>query len=176
MPAKGSKLVYGNRDYIYNKSFHERELAPREGFDLPWDVCKDIIENSNKNIAEAVCDEIDGFKLPFGLGYVVAGKYIPTHPLTDWKATKETGSKKVHLNLHTFGYAVKIYWFRVGRIRNTKFHETYKLSPYKTLSSAVSNLFGSGKRQYHEWCTNDFIDKGRLENMYNKKYRKELNN
>lgn len=173
MPAKGSKLRYGNRDYIFNKAFYETKLVEKLKTDLSFETCKDLIELCNKNIAEAVVEENDGFKLPFGLGYICAGRYIPTNLLIDWKKTNESGKHVYHLNLHTDGYAVKAYWFRVGRITNTSFHEVYKFSAYKTLSTAISKAFGSGKKMYSEWAVSDFIDKGRLENMFNKKYRKE---
>lgn len=174
MPAKGSKLRYGNREYIFKMPFYKKKLVEEKKIELPFDVCKKIIESCNKNIAEVVVEELDGFKLPFGLGYICAGKYIPTNPMIDWKKSNEVGKYIYHTNLHTNGYAVKAYWFRVGRIDNTKFHQVYKFSPYKTLSTLISKAFGTGKKNYTDWATSDFIEKSRLENLYNKKYRKEL--
>lgn len=173
MPAKGSKLRYGNRDYIFNKNFYETELVEKHNIQLSFDQCKALIELTNKVIAEIIVDENDGFKLPFGLGYLCAGRYKPKYNMIDWKSSNKVGKFVYHLNLHTDGYAVKTYWFRVGRIRNTSFHEVYKFSSYKTLSNSISKAFGSGKKFYSEWAVSDFIEKGRLENMYNKKYRKE---
>jgi hypothetical protein len=155
-------------------NFFKKNLVEKHGVTLPFETCKTLIDKCNRNIADAVITENDGFKLPFGLGYVCAGKYIPTNPLTDWKKTKEAGKRVFHLNLHTEGFAVKAYWFRVGRITNTHFHEIYKFSAYKTLGQAISKAFGSGRMMYSEWGVSDFIEKGRLENMMNKKYRKEL--
>lgn len=173
MPAKGSKLRYGNRDYIFNKAFYENVLVDKHKVELSLDQCKKLIELSNKIIADTVVEENDGFKLPFGLGYVCAGRYKPTYNMIDWSKSNKIGKHVYHLNLHTDGYAVKTYWFRVGRIFNTSFHEVYKFSAYKTLSMAVSKAFGSGKKMYSEWAVSDFLEKGRLENRLNKKYRKE---
>lgn len=172
MPAKGSKLRYGNRDYIFNKAFYEN-VVEKKGLTLSHDESKKVIELTNKIIAETVVEENDGFKLPFGLGYICAGRYKPTYNMIDWSKSNAAGKHIYHLNLHTDGYAVKTYWFRVGRIFNTSFHEVYKFASYKTLSMAISKAFGSGKKIYSEWAVSDFIEKGRLENLHNKKYRKE---
>jgi len=174
MPAKGSKLRYGNRDYIFNMPFYKKNLVEKHNINLSFEECKNIIETCNANIAEVVIEENDGFKLPFGLGYIVVGKYRPTRPQIDWKKTNEAGKKVYHLNLHTDGFAVKLYWFRVGRINKTHFNEVYKFTGYKTLSVDISKAFGSGKKMYSEWNIYDFVEKGRVQNLFNKKYNKEL--
>lgn len=174
MPAKGSRFRYGNRNYIFNKDFYKTNLVEKDNIDLSFEECKSLLDKCNRNIAEIIVDEIDGFKMPFGLGYIVAGKFLPKNPAIDWKKTNEVGKHIYHLNLHTDGYSVKSYWFRVGRITCTSFHEVYKFAPYKTLSLAISKAFGTGRKMYAEWGISDFIEKGRLENMFNKKYRKEL--
>lgn len=185
MPAKGSKFKLGNRDYVFNKKFYKKHLVENAGTTLSFVECEKIINASNKQIAQVVTDEIDGFKLPFGLGYVCAGKYKPgpnSEAATDWKKTlelwkdspeaKAEGKRVYHLNFHTLGYSVRSYWFRVGRITNTKFHEVFMFKSYKTLTQSISKAFSSGKT-YCEWEIGDFIEMGRLENLYNKKYRKE---
>ncbi len=184
MPALGSVFKHGNRNYIFNKNFYLTNLVEKRKTELSFDDCKKIVEETNKIIADFVVDENDGFKLPFGLGYLVAGKYIPKNPATDWAKTKQTftkdeiraGKKVLHLNLHTFGYSCRAYWFRVGRITSAKFHSVYMFKPYKTLSGAISKAFGSGRKLYSEWAITDFIEISRLENLMNKKYRKEYKN
>ena len=173
MPAPGSKLKYGNRNYIYNTDFFKKNLVEDKKTKLSYKDCKNIINVASKNIAGCITDEIDGFKLPFGLGYIVASKFIPKNPAIDWKKSNESGVRVYHNNLHTFGYSVGVKWFRVGRIQNANFHEVFKIVTYKTLSQSVSKAFGSGSKPYSEWCMDDFIQKSRLENMYSKKYRKK---
>lgn len=172
MPAKGSKFRLGNRDYIFNKKFYDKNLVEDNKISLSFDQCKNIIETANKNISETMIEEIDGFKLPFGLGYLCISKFKPKNPAIDWKKTKEIGKKVFHLNLHTLGYSARSYWFRIGRIGNVRFHEVFKFESYTTLSKKISKSFAAGKA-YNEWTVADFIEKGRLENLYNKKYRKE---
>src|SRR5678810_491224 len=117
MPAKGSKFRLGNRNYIFNKKFYLENLVKKHDIKLSLKECQDIIETTNKNIAEMITDEIDGFKLPFGLGYLCAGKYMPKTPPINWKETKKHGKVIRHLNFKTGGYCVRSYWFRVGRVR-----------------------------------------------------------
>ena len=173
MPAKGSCYKYGNRDYVFNMEFYNK-LVEKHNIKLSFTDCKKLINTCNKNIADSIMEEQDGFSLPFGLGYLVAGRYIPTNPLIDWKRTKEIGKTVYHLNLHTSGNAVKLYWFRVGRINYNHFNEVYIFQAYKTLSQAISRAFSSGKKTYSEWSIYDFVEKGRIENLFNKKYRKSL--
>lgn len=175
MPAKGSKFSLGNRDYIFNKKFYAKNLLEKNDIKLSFSESKDSIETCNKIIAELIVTEIDGFKLSNGLGYVCVSKFKPSKPAKDWKKSKEYNKDIYYLNLDTLGYSPRLCWFRIGRINNTRFHEIFKFKSYKTLSKTVSSEFKKG-RSYSEWTISDFLEKGRLENLYNKKYRKELKN
>lgn len=172
MPAKGSTLLYGDRDYIFSPSFHKKNLVGK-GIDVTYKEAKEVINHANKIIAEIITEETDGFKLPFGFGYIVPMKYVATYPAINWKESANLGKRVYHTNMHTDGYSCKIQWFRVGRVNNSHFNEVFKFKSYKELSRSVSSAFRDGK-QYVEWSVADFLDKGRLENLYNKKYRKEL--
>jgi hypothetical protein len=173
MPAKGSVLLYGDRDYIFSPKFHKENLVKGKNVDLSYKECKEIIEHSNKIIADVIQDEVDGFKLPFGFGYVCPMKYEATYPAINWKESERIGKTVYHTNMHTEGFSVKIQWFRVGRIDNVHFNEVFKFKAYKTLSQKISKAFSKGK-PYVDWKMGDFISKGKLENLYNKKFRKEL--
>lgn len=173
MPAKGSTLLYGDRDYVFSPDFYKNTLVKERGTDLSYKDCKAIIKHSNKIVADCIRDEVDGFKLPFGFGYIAPMRYVATNPATNWKETEKLGKTVYHTNMHTDGFSCKVQWFRVGRITNSHFNEVFKFKSYKTLSQKVSLAFKNGKN-YHDWLLSDFIEKGRLENLYNKKYRKEL--
>lgn len=173
MPAKGSKLRYGNRDFIFNEQVW-KTLVEEKKINLSFSQCKKIVNTCNSNIAEVIMEENDGFKLPLGLGYICAVRFIPKKPAIDWKATKTNGGNFVYFNnLSTFGYSVAITWFRVGRVSNISFNEIFKFKSCKKLSQQISKKFKSGK-MYSELTTSDFMEIGRLENFYNKKYRKDL--
>lgn len=182
MPAKGSTLKHGNRDYIFGPKFFKKLKEKNPVLSLTYSQASEVIRHANKVIAQVIENEDDGFKLPHGLGYICAVKYIPTNPMIDWPNTHKhfprtmpgnEGKFVYHTNFHTFGYSPKISWFRVGRITNSALNETWKFKATTHLSKAVSKAFAGGK-QYQELTYADFIEKSRLENLYNKKYRKEL--
>lgn len=182
MPAKGSKLKHGNRDYIFDKEFFNNLSKEHPNLNLSYADCSRVIRNANKLVALAIENEEDGFKLPNGLGYFCAVKFKPTNPMIDWPNTKKIfprdkpgneGKFVYFANLDTDGYSPKIGWYRVGRVSNSTLNETWKFKAMTPLSKAVSNMFKKGKL-YQEYTITDFIRKGSLENMYNKKYRKEL--
>lgn len=179
MPTKGSVLLYNNRDHILNKTFYKERLVEKNDVKLSYNECKDVIHHSLKIVSNVIQQEVDGFKLPLGMGYLCAVKYVPNKPLIDWGATnllKQKGINKYvyFTNMHTDGHSCKIQWFRVGRVDNLHFHEVFKFKAVAALRNPVSALFKKGKA-YHAWTISDFIEKGRLENLYNKRYRKDLN-
>lgn len=173
MPAKGSTLRYGNRDYIFSKEVYP-EMAKKTKVDLPYATYKKIIETANKNVGRVVVDEIDGFKMPFGLGFLCAVRWVPKTPAIDWDKTRKNGGKHVyHLNLHTFGFSAGTRWFRVSRMNAQFYNQLFKFKACKELAKLVSESFRGGK-QYLDLSASDFRELGRLDNLYNKTYRKDL--
>lgn len=174
MPSAGKSLRYDDRDYVFDRGFHKEKLVEKNNLDLSYIQCRDIIHHANKLVANIVENEIDGFKLPLGMGYLCVTKYIPEKAAINWKATKELGKYVYHTNMHTEGYTCRVMWFRVGRASNTHFHEIFKFKAMRDFARSVSAAFAGGK-SYNEWTIADFIEKGRLQNLYNKKYLKNLN-
>lgn len=173
MPAKGSTLRYGNRDTIFNKDVW-KNLVEKENIKFSYKECIKIINQCNDNIADVIVEENDGFKLPFGLGYLCAIRFKPKNIAIDWNGTRKNGGKFVyHNNLATFGFSAGVKWFRVGRVSTSSFNEIFKFKACKKLATKISKRFKGGK-MYSELTNADFIEKSRLENFYNKKFRKEL--
>lgn len=173
MPAKNSHFKYGNRDFIFDKKVWN-DLIQKEKIDFSFTECNKIIKNCNSNISEIIREENDGFKLPVGLGYICAIRFVPKKPAIDWIATKKNNGKYVYFNnLNTFGFSVAIKWFRIGRVANISFNEIFKFKACRKLSREISKRFRGGKI-YSELTNSDFMEIGRLENLYNKKYRKDL--
>jgi len=172
MPAKGSTLRYGNRDFIFNERIW-KELKEK-GLTLSFAQCNKIIRDCNSVIASVITEEADGFKLPLGLGYICATRFTPKKPAIDWQATKKNNGKHVYFNnLGTFGFSVAVKWFRVGRITQNSINEIFKFRACKKLATQISKKFKGGK-PYSELTSADFIQKGQLQNLFNKKFRKDL--
>jgi len=71
-------------------------------------------------ILETLLNASDGFKMPYGLGFVQIGKYMPknyndTSLSVDYKTSKELGKKIYHLNEHSNGYKYRLYWSKIPR-------------------------------------------------------------
>jgi hypothetical protein len=172
MPAKGSVLKYGNRDYVVNKDFYNK-LIEKNDIGLSYSEVSNVIKEHTKNIAEVVEDELDGFKLPKGLGYICVVKYKSTKLSINFRKTKEIGKKVYFTNLDTMGFCVSVKLFRVGRPGNNSFYDLFMFKPCKKIMQSVVRKFKLGK-VYSDYTISDFMEKSRLENLYSKRYRKDL--
>lgn len=172
MPAKNSKLKYGNRDYIFDVKFH-KTFVKETGVDLSYKDMKQILNVHLENIAEIVEDEIDGFKMPSGLGYLCAVKYVPKKLPIDWKRTNALGKMVYFNNLATGGHTATAKHFRVGRPNNNAFYDVFMFKPTKTLRRGIIKKFKAGK-SYVDFTISDFLEKSRLTNLYSKRYSKEI--
>lgn len=90
---------------------------------------KRILEQMCKVIVDYVLNSSDGFKMPFGLGFIQIGKYRPKQYTqdslsVDYKASKEYNKRIYHLNEHSDGYKYRLYWSKVPRT----FPDRYKYS------------------------------------------------
>jgi hypothetical protein len=62
----------------------------------------------------------EGFKMPYGLGFIQIGKYrpntyTPQSLSVDYKASKDLDKKIYHLNEHSDGYKFRLYWSKIPR-------------------------------------------------------------
>lgn len=90
---------------------------------------KRIIDKVNKTILEQLQDASEGFKMPYGLGYIQVVKYKPKGYTdkslsVDYKASKEYDKKIYHLNEHSQGYKFRLYWSKLP----ATFPDRYKYS------------------------------------------------
>lgn len=86
--------------------------------DISYDAYKRILDEMGNVILENILNRSDGFKMPFGLGYIQIGKYKPkTYTRkslsVDFKASREIGKTIYHLNEHSNGYKFRLFWSKV---------------------------------------------------------------
>ena len=79
---------------------------------------KRILDKFNKTILEGLQDRSEGFKMPYGLGYIQIVKYRPkkynSKSLSkDYKSSNEYGKPIYHLNEHSDGYKFRLYWSKL---------------------------------------------------------------
>ena len=81
--------------------------------EVPYVAYKRILDSMCRIILKHVLDGSDGFKMPFGLGYIQVGKYKPKSYTNrslsiDFKTSNELGKRIYHLNEHSDGYKSRI--------------------------------------------------------------------
>ena len=172
MPKKGTRLKYGKKDYVFNSDLYDKIVA-KTGLKLSYKEAQAVIAAHLKNIGQVLETELDGFKLPWGLGYICAIKYVSKTPSINWKLTRQYKKTVYHTNADTLGFATTIKLFKVGRRYNNSFYDAFMFKPDRKLFRGIVHKFRAGQ-PYLELTHADFIEKSRLENMYSKKHRKDL--
>lgn len=88
--------------------------------DVDYGVYKRVLEAMCKTILEHVLERSEGFKMPYGLGFIQVGKYLPKtlskdSLSVDYAVSKWYDKKIYHLNEHSDGYKYRLYWSKIPR-------------------------------------------------------------
>lgn len=120
--------------------------------ELDYITYKRILDEMCKVILECVFMRSDGFKMPYGLGFIQIGKYRPKTYTdkslsVDYSASKKYNKKIYHLNEHSNGYKFRLYWSRIPQTFPDRYR--YQL-----------NLVRANKRKLAQLIFNnhDYID------------------
>lgn len=166
MPAAGTTYITGNRDLIFSKDLYKK-IREKYNISLTDKEIKNIILESNSEIASIVSDTGDSFKLPEGIGYLVVTKYKSKKKPIDWKNSIRLKRKVLLPNLHSFGYIHHIKWFKRG-VATFAFSDIYKIIPVRTLQRSVAHNIKAGKL-YDNWTISDFWSRAKtLKKLYSK--------
>lgn len=95
--------------------------------ELSYGQFKTVLDSCNKIILEAIQNGSEGFKMPYGLGYIIIVKYLPKEYNNkslscDYKTSKELNKKIYYLNEHSNGYKYRLYWSKIPKT----FSDRYK--------------------------------------------------
>ncbi len=79
-----------------------------------------ILEEMCNVILQHIFNCSEGFKMPYGLGFIQIGKYkpktfTPKSLSIDYKSSKEYNKHIYHLNEHSNGYKYRLYWSKIPR-------------------------------------------------------------
>lgn len=88
--------------------------------EVDYGLYKRILDEMCRIILDAVLNSSDGFKMPYGLGFMQVGKYKPKtlsgeSLSVDYKASREYDKRIYHLNEHSNGYKYRLYWSKIPR-------------------------------------------------------------
>ena len=85
---------------------------------IPYSIFHSVLERLNDKIKKCVLYESGAFKMPYGLGTVIIGKYKPKtynrkSLSIDYKSTKLYDKLIYHLNEHSDGYKFRMHWSKI---------------------------------------------------------------
>ena len=102
------------------KSYTFRDMYQEIPLEVPYLLYKRILDEMCNVILENVLERSEGFKMPYGLGFIQIGKYQPKSLdakslSVDYKSSKEYNKRIYHLNEHSDGYKYRLYWSKIPR-------------------------------------------------------------
>lgn len=108
------KIRKSKKSYTFYDMFKECPV------DVPYSLYKKVLDTMCSIILERVLEGSEGFKMPYGLGFIQVGKYKPksfsSKSLSvDYKSSKEYDKTIYHLNEHSDGYKFRLYWSKIPR-------------------------------------------------------------
>lgn len=88
--------------------------------EVDYGLYKRILDEMCRIILDEVLNSSEGFKMPYGLGFMQVGKYKPKtlsgeSLSVDYKASREYDKRIYHLNEHSNGYKYRLYWSKIPR-------------------------------------------------------------
>ena len=106
------KIRKNKHSYTFYDMYQEMPL------EVPYLTYKRVLTTMCSVILEHVLMRSEGFKMPYGLGYITVAKYQPKQLnkkslSVDFKSSKEFGKTVYHLNEHSDGYKYRLYWSKV---------------------------------------------------------------
>lgn len=95
--------------------------------DVSYNTFKTILNEFNSELKNCLLESSEGFKMPFGLGYVQIVKYKPKSYTKkslsiDYKSSAQYGKIVYYLNEHSNGYKYRLYWSKIPQT----FSDRYK--------------------------------------------------
>lgn len=111
--------------------------------EVDYKLYKRVVGEMCNVILEYVLMRSEGFKMPFGLGFIQVGKYLPkaltdSSLSTDYNASKQYDKRIYHLNEHSNGYKYRLYWSKVPRTFPDRYK--YQLSFVRKNKRALAQL------------------------------------
>jgi hypothetical protein len=102
------------------KSITFRDMYKTMPIEVEYSLYKRILDEMCSVILQHVFERSEGFKMPYGLGFIQVCKYrpktmTPKSLSVDYKASKEYDKKIYHLNEHSDGYKFRLYWSKLPR-------------------------------------------------------------
>ena len=123
-------------------------LLENEGVELSYFDFKRVLDEMCKIIQDKILNASEGFKMPYGLGYIQICKYKPktynkTSLSVDYKASRDIGKTIYHLNEHSDGYKYRLFWSKIPRTFPDRYR--YQLSLVRANKRKLAQLIFNNK-------------------------------
>lgn len=131
------KIRKNKKAYTFYDMYQELPI------NVPYSLYRHILDTMCTIILEHVFERSEGFKMPYGLGFIQVGKYRPKHfdersLSVDYKASKEYDKRIYHLNEHSNGYKFRLYWSKLPRVFSDRYR--YQLNLVRCNKRALAQL------------------------------------
>lgn len=115
----------------------------KDGSDVSYLRFKTILEKFNQIVLDKLLNASEGFKMPYGLGYIQIVKYKPKSMTSkslsvDYKSSNEFGKRIYHLNEHSDGYKFRLYWSKLPQTFPDRYR--YQLSLVRANKRRLAQL------------------------------------
>lgn len=100
--------------------------------EVDYGLYRRILDEMCVVILEHILNASEGFKMPYGLGFIQIGKYRPKNLdseslSVDYKTSNELGKRIYHLNEHSDGHKYRLYWSKLPRTFPDRYKYQLKL-------------------------------------------------
>ena len=97
-----------------------RDMYSTMPVEVDYGLYKRILDEMCTVILNYIFERSEGFKMPYGLGFIQICKYKPKSLTAqslsvDYKSSKEYDKRIYHLNEHSNGYKYRLYWSKIPR-------------------------------------------------------------
>lgn len=97
-----------------------RDMYNTMPIEVDYGLYKRILDEMCTIILDYIFERSEGFKMPYGLGFIQVCKYRPKSFTAkslsiDYKLSKEYNKRIYHLNEHSDGYKYRLYWSKIPR-------------------------------------------------------------
>jgi hypothetical protein len=111
--------------------------------EVDYSLYKRVLDCMCSTILEHILERSEGFKMPYGLGFIQIGKYrpksySPDSLSVDYKVSKELDKRIYYLNEHSDGYKYRLYWSKIPRTFADRYK--YQLSLVRTNKRRLAQL------------------------------------
>lgn len=165
MGASKNKVT-GRLNYISKKEYEAFKLKYPNST-VTYEQFIAVLKQSTRCIHDHILENPLGFKLPNNLGYIAVKKFKTgaKYFAVDWVNTLKLGKRVPLTNLHTFGHAFKIEFFKNGKIKPLL---PYKMDAHRLIKRDLAQVIKKGDNPYINIDKNYFSKRFNIENVFKK--------